>query len=137
MLKQIWVPALVLLPTLLPGCGKNEQTADIPSSSSASAEASPFDPMSLQLETQDLLEGRMIWMDTCADCHLEGLGGAPVIANKEEWADRIAKGLEPLYSHALEGFWGDIGEMPPRGGNEALTDEQVKLAVDFVIHASK
>lgn len=137
MLKQKISPALIILMILLPGCGDKEEMIDTNSSPGTSAEAIPFDPMSLQLETQELIEGRIIWVDTCADCHLEGLGGAPVIGNKKDWADRIVKDMDTLYSHALNGFWGNVGEMPPKGGNEALTDEQVKLAVDFVIHASK
>jgi len=137
MLKQVFISALILLSISMQGCGKKQEIVDSPSSSSVPEESSPFDPMSLQLETLDLVEGRKIWMDTCADCHLEGLGGAPVIANKKDWKERIDKGMETLYSHALEGFWGNVGEMPSKGGNEALTDKQIKLAVDFVIHASK
>ncbi|XOV70619.1 MAG: c-type cytochrome [Verrucomicrobiota bacterium] len=97
----------------------------------------PFDPMALQLNTEPLQKGRLIWMETCAACHLEGLGDAPLIANKEAWADRIEKGMTTLYQHAIEGFYGSIGEMPPRGGNESLSDEEIKLAVDFVIHCSR
>jgi cytochrome c5 len=137
MLKHVFIPTLVILSTSMQGCGQKQEMVDSPTSPSVPEESSPFDPMSLQLETRDLVEGRKIWIDTCADCHLEGLGGAPVIANKKDWKERINKGMETLYSHALEGFWGDVGEMPSKGGNEALTDKQVKLAVDFVIHASK
>ena len=93
--------------------------------------------MELPLPTEALQEGHSIWMETCAPCHLEGLGDAPLIADIEAWRSRIQKGKETLYQHAINGFYGNVGEMPPRGGNESLSDAQVKLAVDFVIHCSQ
>jgi len=37
-----------------------------------------------------------------------------------------------LVQHATEGFYGDVGEMPARGGNAELTDEEVAAAVHFM-----
>jgi cytochrome c5 len=42
-----------------------------------------------------------------------------------------------LYKHALEGFAGAKGVMPPRGGAAALTDDEVKAAVDHMVGLSK
>ncbi len=69
-------------------------------------------------------------------CHAAGVAGAPKPGNKEEWAPRIAQGKDTMYKHALEGFTGDKGMMPARGGNTSLTDEQVKAAVDFMADQS-
>ncbi len=96
-----------------------------------------FDPMAIELKSQGLEQGRSIWMETCSDCHLEGLGDAPVIGNKGDWQSRIEQGVAILYQNAVNGFYGDIGEMPPKGDNEDLTVEEVKLAVDFMVHASQ
>ncbi len=41
-----------------------------------------------------------------------------------------------LYTHALDGFTGPAGMMPPRGGNTALTDDEVKAAVDYMVGKS-
>lgn len=76
--------------------------------------------------------GRVVWTGTCIDCHSTGLGGAPLIGNKALWAPRLEKGLETLVSHAIGGFYGDVGEMPARGGNTSLTDEEVRSAVRFM-----
>ena len=73
--------------------------------------------------------GQAIWEGTCKVCHGTGLAGAPIIGNTDAWAKRIARGKESLYGHALNG-WGD---MPARGGNPELSDEQVKLAVDYMV----
>jgi cytochrome c5 len=41
---------------------------------------------------------------------------------------------EILYEHALRGFHGENGtEMPPRGGNAALSDDEVRAAVDYMV----
>ena len=54
-----------------------------------------------------------------------------------QWETRLEKGKDVLARRVINGIRGDDGEyrMPPRGGNERLTDEQVKLAVDYKIAA--
>jgi cytochrome c5 len=79
-----------------------------------------------------LERGRQVWIGTCIDCHSTGLGGAPLIGNRDVWAPRIAKGIETLVEHATDGFFGAVGEMPARGGNPSLDDEQVRAAVLFM-----
>jgi cytochrome c5 len=80
--------------------------------------------------------GKSVFDKTCALCHAAGVAGAPMPGNKEEWAPRVAQGRETLYTHALEGFTGQKGMMPARGGNAALTDEDVKAAVDYMVNKS-
>jgi cytochrome c5 len=78
--------------------------------------------------------GREIWMGTCQACHAEALSGAPLITDRAAWAPRLAKGKEALYRSALNGLVGAKGtEMPARGGNPSLNDEQVKAAVDYMV----
>jgi cytochrome c5 len=38
-----------------------------------------------------------------------------------------------LHKHAIEGFTGGAGVMPPKGGNPALTDAQVIATVDWML----
>ena len=45
----------------------------------------------------------------------------------------VAKGKDTLYTHAIDGFKGTAGVMPAKGGNPALTDEQVKATVDWML----
>ena len=79
-------------------------------------------------------EGQLIWQVNCAVCHKQGLGGAPMIGNKVQWKNRVAQGMPTLFEHALNGYSGNTGEMPARGGNNALADEQVKLAVTYMVN---
>lgn len=118
------------------GCGKKDDSAS--ATSSAKAKPKSFDPMAVELSDPKLIEGRTVWMATCSKCHLTGLGGAPKIGDVADWAPRIAKGQETLYTHAIEGFTSPTyNVMPPKGGFIDLSDGDVKLAVDFVTFASK
>jgi cytochrome c5 len=83
-------------------------------------------------------KGKSVYESVCRMCHQTGVMGAPKFGNKEDWAARIAKGKETLYQHALHGFKGQKGTMPPKGGKPQLADDDVKAAVDyFVANATK
>ena len=77
--------------------------------------------------------GEGVYKKTCALCHSSGVAGAPIPGNKADWEPRVAQGKDMLYKHALEGFTGAKGMMPPRGGNPALSDDDVKAGVDFMV----
>ncbi len=77
------------------------------------------------------LDGGVIYAKLCQACHETGAGGAPKM-EKGLWADRMAQGMDMLVKHAIEGYTGEAGIMPPKGGNLALTDEQVKVAVEYM-----
>ncbi len=49
---------------------------------------------------------------------------------------RSAQGRDTLYQHAIEGFTGEAGLMPAKGGNLSLDDEDVKAAVDYMLGQS-
>lgn len=82
-------------------------------------------------------EGMVVFNTTCTVCHWPGVGGAPRIGDKKAWEDRISKGEAALYENAIKGYQGGPNLMPARGGNWDLTDDQVKAAVDFILHYSK
>lgn len=102
----------------------------------ASTEKAPPLPDSSLWETPladpALESGRVVWTGTCIQCHSTGLGGAPLIGNRDLWAPRIEQGLDVLVSHATNGFYGKVGEMPARGGNPELSDDEIRLAVRFM-----
>jgi cytochrome c5 len=79
-------------------------------------------------------QGRELWMRNCESCHGYGIADAPIPMHPEEWSFRLYKGRQVLYEHAINGYMGpDYSMMPARGGNEELNDEEVKLAVDYMI----
>jgi len=81
--------------------------------------------------------GESVYKKTCALCHSSGVAGAPIPGNKDEWGPRIAQGNDTLYKHAIEGFTGEKGMMPARGGAATLSDDDVKAAVDFMVAKSQ
>jgi cytochrome c5 len=81
--------------------------------------------------------GQAVFSQTCAACHAAGLVGAPKLGDKAAWGPRIAQGKNVLYTHALNGFTGKTGTMPPKGGNTTLADADVKAAVDYMVSQAK
>lgn len=84
-----------------------------------------------------LMAGRSTWLRTCRACHLLGVEGAPAVTDYTQWQTRLVKGKEVLAQRVINGIRGDDGQyrMPPRGGNERLTDEQIRLALNYKIAA--
>ena len=82
-------------------------------------------------------DGAGTYQSACFACHGTGAAGAPKVGDKAAWADRIAKGNDTLYDHAINGFQGKAGFMPAKGGNAGLSDAAVKAAVDYMVAGSK
>jgi len=80
--------------------------------------------------------GKKLYDSACVACHGAGIAGAPKVGDKAAWAPRIAQGNDTLYTHAIKGFQGKAGVMPPKGGS-AASDDEVKAAVDYMVTASK
>lgn len=80
--------------------------------------------------------GKKLYETTCVACHGAGVAGAPKFGDKTAWAPRIKQGSAALYEHAIKGFQGKAGMMPPKGGAPA-SDDEVKAAVDYMTAAAK
>ena len=79
------------------------------------------------------LSGPQVFNQACNVCHGNGIGGAPMLTDRTAWEPRIAQGVETLYEHAINGYAGSVGFMPPKGGNAAFSDEEVHAAIDFML----
>jgi cytochrome c5 len=93
-------------------------------------------PAAEPVALQDL-PGDEVFNKFCVACHGAGIAGAPKSGDKAAWAPRIAKGADTLHKHALEGFQGTAGVMPPKGGAISLSDKSIIAAVDDMVNASK
>ena len=80
--------------------------------------------------------GTELFEQTCSACHGQGIAGAPRAGDKAAWAPRIAKGKAVLYDHAIHGFTGSSGTMPPKGGSDA-PDDLIKQAVDHMVQLAQ
>jgi len=81
--------------------------------------------------------GQSVYDQSCAACHAMGVAGAPKLGDKAAWKDRLAQGMPVLYEHAIKGYQGKTGFMPPKGGNASLSDDVVKAAVDYMVSKVK
>ncbi|WP_372966452.1 cytochrome c5 family protein [Marinobacter sp.] len=77
--------------------------------------------------------GSDVFNSACMACHATGAAGAPVSGNAEAWAPRIAKGMDTLINHAINGF----NAMPPRGACANCSDEELAAAVEFMVESSQ
>ena len=84
-----------------------------------------------------VMSGPQVYNAACLACHSTGAIGAPVVGDADEWAQRIAQGMDILNDHAVNGFAGSTGAMPAKGGRSDLTDQEVHAAVEYMVDESK
>lgn len=68
----------------------------------------------------------------CGACHTAGVLGAPKIGSQADWGPRFAQGFDTLVNHALNG----IRQMPARGGNPKLSDDEIRGAIEYMLGES-
>jgi cytochrome c5 len=79
------------------------------------------------------IDGQAVYNRACTACHGIGVAGAPRTGDTGAWAARVEKGYDTLLRHSIEGFQGDTGFMPARGGNPRLSDGEVAAALDYML----
>lgn len=78
------------------------------------------------------LTGEQVYNTACFACHGAGVGGAPKLGDTADWKPRLAQGAATLNKHAIEGFQGQAGVMPAKGGRVDLSDDEIIAAVKFM-----
>ena len=75
--------------------------------------------------------GEQVVTKVCGACHQTGMLGAPKIGDKGEWNKRkgAAGGLDGLVKIAIKG----LNQMPPRGGDSDLSDDEMKAAIEYML----
>lgn len=86
-------------------------------------------PSAAPAATTAAIDGEKVYKGLCFSCHVAGVAGAPKLDDKAAWAPRLATGIDALYATSLNGK----GAMPAKGGNPALSDAEVKAAVDYMV----
>ncbi|OUS11612.1 cytochrome C [Gammaproteobacteria bacterium 53_120_T64] len=81
--------------------------------------------------------GKSIHDSACKICHGNGVAGAPITGDRDDWRERSQQDKALIYQHALEGFQGESGAMPAKGGRAQLDDSAVKAAVDYMLEKSR
>lgn len=99
----------------------------------AAAEPAAAAPAAAAPAAAAAADGKAVYDKTCVACHGSGVAGAPKLGDKAAWAPRIATGPDALLNSVLKGK----NAMPPKGGNSALSDAEVKAAMEYMVAQSK
>jgi cytochrome c5 len=78
-------------------------------------------------------DGKAVYDKVCFACHQVSVANSPKLGDKAAWAPRIQTGLDSLMQSVIKGK----GAMPPKAGNPALNDAEIRAAVDFMVSQSK
>ena len=78
-------------------------------------------------------EGRRIYVEVCAACHTNGVGGAPRYGYRRDWEKRLPLGKNELLRSVFKGK----GAMPPKGGNPSVNDAQAVAATEYMLAGVK
>lgn len=76
--------------------------------------------------------GEDTYTAVCANCHAQGLAGAPKVGDTKAWAKLIKEGQVPL---TADGFSG-VRAMPAKGGRAELTLPEFAAAVVHMANLS-
>ena len=128
---------IILSIALLASCQKDGQDDGEASSTPVVVKEKTPRPWEWIPDDPKLVKGREIYIAECALCHNKGYEQAPALLRTDEWKERSKKGEATLISHAINGFNGEDGEMPARGGTPSLTDEEVTNAVLYMLATPK
>lgn len=110
--------------------------AETPKAEEAAApEVAPTEEVAepVAADVVNLEAGKAIYEKACFACHVAGVAGAAKLDDKARWDISAAKGIATLNEHAINGYTGDNGVMPPKGGNATFTDQEVKDAVAYML----
>lgn len=131
-----WVLVLSVIVAAMPACSKKEEAR--PATKTAphvGAEQKVQQEMKQASEetTAATDMGRAVYEKNCAVCHERGIAGAPRVGDKAAWSEHIAHGTGHMVQNAVHG----IGAMPPKGGNSALSEEEIRAAVHYMVEQSR
>lgn len=84
---------------------------------------------------QTAAPGREVYEAVCIACHAAEnvMVSSPKFGDRKEWQARMTRagGLDGLLRNAVQG----VGAMPARGGNDTLSDAQLKAAIRYMTQA--
>lgn len=115
MFRSVFIAALLASFTLV-GCGSDSKPV---ASQAVSNTVLPSDPALANLYQQ-----------TCMACHTRPASGAPQTGSAEDWAPRLAQGMDTLLDHTINGYRG----MPPLGSCMDCGEEDFKALINFMVN---
>jgi len=79
------------------------------------------------------VDGKAVYDKVCFACHQVSVANSPKLGDKAAWAPRLQTGIDSLVQSVIKGK----GAMPPKAGNPALSEAQIRATVEFMVSQSK
>ena len=79
--------------------------------------------------------GEDVYNGACMACHSAGIAGAPKVGDHLASTARLAEGMDVLSESGINGVAGT--GMIARGGCADCSDDEIRLAVDFMVEGSR
>jgi cytochrome c5 len=117
----------VVLMTNQAGAKFKEKPAAAPAKQEAAA------PAQQAAATPQKADGKAVYDKVCFACHQTSVANSPKLGDQAAWAPRIKTGMDSLVQSVIKGK----GAMPPKAGNPALSEQEIRAAVDFMVSQSK
>ena len=117
---------ILLLYTLIiiTACNKNN-----------SKEQASVDLTFLKTHTFNIDNGEKVFNQSCITCHLYGTGGATMLRDTDSWEFLLnQKTIEEIYLNVLNGYIGDKGPMPKKGGCIRCSEEDLLDAIEYILY---
>jgi len=95
----------------------------------AQVQVAGAEQMASQGQAAGARSGEQVYSQACVACHTTGVLGSPRKGNAEDWAPRLAQGMDVVLEHSLKG----LNAMPPRGTCTKCSDEEILAAIEYMI----
>ena len=89
----------------------------------------------LKTHTFNIDNGKRVFNQSCITCHLYGTGGATMLRDTDSWEFLLnKKTMEEIYMNVLNGYIGDKGPMPKKGGCMQCSEEDLLDAIEYILY---
>jgi cytochrome c5 len=110
-----------------------EKPAAAPAKQEAAAAQQAAAPAQQAAASPQKADGKAVYDKVCFACHQVSVANSPKLGDQAAWAPRIKTGMDSLVQSVIKGK----GAMPPKAGNPALSEQEIRAAVDFMVSQSK
>ena len=88
----------------------------------------------LNTHSLDIENGKNIFNRSCITCHLYGTGGATILNDKKSWEELLGKKeIKEIYLNVFNGYIGEKGPMPIKGGCIQCSDTDLFDAIEYIL----
>lgn len=77
-------------------------------------------------------KGESVYKTFCIACHKDAVAGAPKFGDNEQWAPRVAKGMDAMMQSVIKG----LNSMPPKGTCMTCSEADLKATVEYILSKS-